>query len=333
MTESTENCNTESSNKIFINSATDSNKTSSNKNKDISVKQESKFSNINSKNPNIELSSCNTESVNETCESADINYDSDSDCNNDYNSIDSANSKLDLCIHNGRRKDGIVLNERKLVNKMISNYYNPKSVSIEDNRDVLKRLLPIFNNLISSCFTFVEKVNKIRHNLNPTKSSKTFRLIYESYRSLFFNLHKSFSAILDVKYRGNDVLEYTINNIESVHNNKIYYASCNNFYETNSTLDKSTLFYSVPGITILINHTTLSYRIIAKKSNSTSKSKIYKYDFLLIPGSGTSCNKVSKSSFIKVLDSIIDFRNDKYNNLLEFINFLQHESKSIKCVI
>ena len=84
-------------------------------------------------------------------------------------------------------------------------------------------------------------------------------------------------------------------------------------------MDKSTLFYSVPGFTLLFNNSTLSYRLIAKKSNFHSRCKIYKYDFLLIPGSNATGNRVNKCSFLKVLDSIANFRNEKSNNILEFI--------------
>ena len=331
-----ESNNSESSGNIFVSSCNSSDKTSRNS-KCINVNNNSshkisasKDSNCNNKQ-NLVLSSCLTDSDSENKNTSAC----DTDVDYESNSINSANDKLDLCMQNDKYgcKDKIVLNERKLVNKMISNYYNSKSVNIEDNRHVLKRLIPIYNNLIDALFKFVEKVNKLKHNLNPTKSSKTFRLIYDSYRTLFFNLNSAFSSILDVKYRGADVLEYTINNIESTYNNKINYAACNNFYETNSCLDKSTLFYSVPGLTILINYESLSYRIIAKKSNFNSRSKIFKYDFLIVPGSVSNCQKVSKTSFIKVIDSITNFRNDKNNNLLEFINFLHHELKSVKCLI
>lgn len=331
-----ENNNSESTGNIFISSCNSSDKTSRNS-KCINVNNNSNQNvsaskNCNSKKTqNLVSSSCISDSNNDE----DNTSVCDTDIDYDNNSIHSANDKLDLCMQNEkyRNKDKIVVNERKLVNKMISNYYNSQSVNIEDNRHVLKRLLPIYNNLIDASLNFVEKVNKLKHNLNPTKSSKTFRLIYESYRTLFFNLNNVFSSILDVKYKGVDVLEYSINNIETNYNNKINYAACNNFYETNSCLDKSTLFYSVPGFTILINYETLAYRIIAKKSNFNSRSKIFKYDFLLVPGSISNCHKVSKTSFLKVIDSITNFRNDKNNNLLEFINFLHHELKSVKCLI
>ena len=101
----------------------------------------------------------------------------------------------------------------------------------------------------------------------------------------------------------------------------------------NNSMNDSTLFYSVPGFTILINHSTLSYRIIAKKSNLNCNSKIYKYDFLLAHGALSSCNRVNKKSFMKVLESISNFRGDNNNNILEFINFCHHEAKSIKCIL
>ena len=303
-------CNT---NKLFVSSCNSDNKSYSDHSSDSSVLNKSKN---NCKTKSSKKCNSNSESI---------------DCYS--NSIDSVNNKLDIGFNKYNKYTGLILNERKLVNKMISNYYNPNSVCLEDNRKALKRLLPIYNNLIDTCFTFVEKVAKIQHNLNPTKSSKVFRLIYESYRTLVFNLYRNFSSILCIKYKGVDVLEYTINNIDSTNSNRINYASCNNYYETDSSLEKSTLFYSVPGLTILFNNDTLSYRVIAKKSNFNSPYKIFKYDFLLIPGSETKCNKISKSSFLKVFDSIVNFRNDSCNNLLEFINFLQHESKSIKCVL
>ena len=285
---------------------------------------------------NILLSSCDSDIA------TSINY--DNSCSNnkkniicsesDQNSIDCANDKLDICVHKPtKKKETCIVSERKLVNQMISNYYNPQSVSIDDNRDVLKKLLPIYNNLIATCLSFVEKVNKVRHNLNPTKSSKIFRVIYESYKTLFFNFHRSISSVLDIRHKGYDVLDHTINNVESASNNRINYAACNNFYETNNSLNDSTLFYSVPGFTILINHSTLSYRIIAKKSNISSNSKVYKYDFLLAPGALSSCNRVNKKSFMKVIESISNFRGDNANNILEFINFCHHEAKSIKCLL
>ena len=300
--------------------------------------------NENKNDYNISLSSCNTGiEKNSKCSKSDKNsYDcSESDKNSidcseyEKNSIDCANDKLDICIHKSKKKnkDTYIISERKLINKMISNYYNPNSVCLNDNRGILKKSLPIYNNLISICLSFIQKVSKIKHNLNPTKSSKIFRLIYESYKTLFFNFHRSISSILNIKYKGCDVIDYTINNIESCSNNRINYASCNNFYESNNSLNNSTLFYSVPGLTILINNSTLSYRIIAKKSNINSNSKIFKYDFLLAPGSLSSCSKVNKKSFLKVLESISNFRNDNSNNILEFINFCHHESKSIKCLL
>jgi len=249
------------------------------------------------------------------------------------NSTSSINSNSKLCIHKKKSNPTIVLNGHKLVNKMIQNYYNPRSVCTQDNRSVLKKLIPIYNNLIKIIYSFTEKVIKLKNNLNPTKSSKIFTIIYESYKSFVFNYYRSFSSTLNIKYKGNDILEYTLNNVESSNTNSVNYAACNNFYETNKSMDKSTLFYSVPGLTLLFKYDTLSFRIIAKKSIFGSKCKINKYDFLLIPGSCMDCNKINKGSFLKVLESISDFRNSKSNNLLEFINFLQHEKKKIKCIL
>ena len=329
MTDNSNSCQSDS-NKLFV-SSSESDKKCNKSTSDFSIKCDSK-SNSN-KTKNIILSSCDTDSENhENIHS--INYENSCSSDKFHNSIDCANDKLDLCLHRPeKKKNCYIVSERKLVNNMISNYYNPQSVSVDDNRDILKKLLPMYNNLISTCLSFVEKVSKIRHNLNPTKSSKMFRVIYESYKTLVFNLHRSISSILKIKHKGYDAIDHTINSVESASNNKINYASCNNFYETNNSLNDSTLFYSVPGLTILINYSTLSYRIIAKKSNLNSNCKVFKYDFLLVPGAASSCNKVNKKSFLKVLESISNFRSDKANNILEFINFLHHESKSIKCIL
>jgi hypothetical protein len=274
------------------------------------------------------------------------NSSSDSELNNNYsysNSDSKSTYNVDSCIHNKKNGHGIehthnhgksyILNERKLVNKMIKNYHCKKSISIQDNRLTIKKLAPIYNELIDITHAFIDKANKIKDNLNPTKSSKTFRVIYDAYRSLVFNYYSHFTSILNVKYKGYDVLEYTTNNVVSSDNNRINYATCNNFYETNNCMDKSTFFYSVPGFTLLFNNETLSFRLVAKKSNFDSKCKIYKYDFLLIPGSNTNCKRVNKISFLKVLHSISDYKNDELNNLLEFINFLYHESNNIKSII
>jgi len=299
-----------------------------------------------SESSNDEISSCKTSKSTKKCSKCST---SNTSCTNLFENISisetysdscdtesSVNPELDLCVYKHPKKEcssTLVINERKLVNKMIRNYYNPKSISIQDNRSVLKKLIPIYMKLIKVTHNFIEKVIKLKHNLNPTKSSKIFRIIYDSYRSLVFNYYRGFSSILNIKYKGYDVLEYTLNNIESSHNNLINYAACNNFYETNNSMDKSTLFYSVPGFTLLFNNSTLSYRLIAKKSNFHSKCKIYKYDFLLIPGSNTTSNRVNKCSFLKVLDSISNFRNEKSNNILEFINFLHHEASNIKTLL
>ena len=335
MANNSESCQSDS-NRLFINSS-DSDKTCNKKSSsDCSVKCATKSNSV--KGTNIVLSSCDSDS--EHISSAkSINYEnscskSHKSCSDNINSIDCTNDKIDTCFPKHKMKsEGCILSERNLVNKMISNYYNPQSISVSDNREVLKKLLPIYNSLINTCISFVEKVSKIQHNLNPTKSSKMFRIIYESYKTLVFNLHRSISSILEIKHRGFDVIDHTINNVESASNNRINFASCNNFYETDDCLSNSTLFYSVPGLTILINHSTLSYRIIAKKSNYNSSCKVFKYDFLLVPGAASSCNKVNKRSFLKVLESISNFRSDSANNILEFINFLHHESKSIKCIL
>ena len=329
MTDNNDSCQSDS-NRLFV---TSENLHSKKSTSDFSINCDDK----EIKKVNIQLSSCDSDNL------ENINYEnscSQENQNNlicsdtDQNSVDSANNKLDICVHkHSIKKDSCIVSQKKLVNQMISNYYNPQSVSLDDNRDVLKKLLPIYNNLISTSLSFVDKVSKIKHNLNPTKSSKLFRIIYESYKTLFFNLHRSISSVLNIKHKGYDVLDHTINNVESASNNKIYYAACNNFYETNNSLNDSTLFYSVPGFTILINHSTLSYRVIAKKSNLNYNSKVYKYDFLIAPGSLSSCNRVNKKSFMKVLESISNFRSDDNNNILEFINFCHHEAKSIKCLL
>ncbi len=333
MTDNNDSCQSDS-NRLFVTSEHE-NSNCKKSTSDFSIKCDEKES--ETKKNNVLLSSCDSDNI------GSVNYESscsDGKVNNiictdtEQNSIDSANNKLDICIHKPSiKKDSCIVSQRKLVNQMISNYYNPQSISLDDNRDVLKKLLPIYNNLIATSLSFVEKVSKVRHNLNPTKSSKIFRVIYESYKTLFFNLHRSISSILNIKHKGYDVLDHTINNVESASNNRIHYAACNNFYETNNSLNDSTLFYSVPGFTILINHSTLSYRIIAKKSNLNCNSKVYKYDFLLAPGALSSCNRVNKKSFMKVLESISNFRGDNNNNILEFINFCHHEAKSIKCIL
>lgn len=323
MTDNNDSCQSDS-NRLFV-SSEESDVNYKQSTSDFSIKCEKEAK-------NIVLSSCDSEKNQE--EDHSINY--ENSCSESANnSIDQANDKLDICIHKPckKKENSCILSERKLVNKMISNYYNPQSVSLDDNRDVLKKLLPIYNNLIATCLSFVEKVSKIKHNLNPTKSSKIFRVIYESYKTLFYNLHRSISSCLTIRHKGYDAIDYTVNNVESASNNRINYASCNNFYETNNCLNDSTLFYSIPGLTILINHSTLSYRIIAKKSNLNTSSKVFKYDFLLAPGASSSCNRVNKKSFLKVLESITNFRQDNANNILEFINFCHHEAKSIKCLL
>jgi hypothetical protein len=249
--------------------------------------------------------------------------------------IDSfSNSNLDFCMPKCKNDNkSIIVNERKLVDKMIHNYYNPKSIAIKDNRCILKKLIPIYRNLIDVVFNFTEKICKLRHNINVTKSGKIFRVVYDSYKTIVYNFYKSFTSILNIKYNGNDILEYTMNNVISSDNNRINYASCNNFYETDSSLEKSTLFYSIPGFTLLFNNDTLSFRLISKKSNCYTRDRVYKYDFLLIPGNNNNCNRINKISFLRVLESIASFKNDRSNNILEFINFLYHESSNIKCIL
>ena len=277
-------------------------------------------------------SNCNKqENLSDSCYSfIPSESESESDSNNICFNNDDASSSYKK---KNKHKQSYVLNERNLVNKKIKKYHNPKSISIKDNRLIINKLVPIYNELIDVTHNFIDKANNIKYNLNPTKSSKIFRVIYDAYRSLVFNYYRKFTSILNVKYKGYDVIEYTMNNVVSSNNNRINHAACNNYYETNNCMDKYTLFYSIPGFTLLLNNETLSFRLIAKKSNFNTKCKVYKYDFLLIPGSNTNCNRVNKCSFLKVLQSISDFRNDKSNNLLEFINFLYHESSNIQSIL
>ena len=140
-----ENNNSESSGNIFVSSCDSSNKTSRNSkciNVNNSTPKISASKNSKCKNEqNLVLSSCLTDSDSED-ENTQV---CDTDVDYENNSINSANDRLDLCMQNEKygSKERIVLNEKKLVNKMISNYYNSKSVNIEDNRHVLKRLIPI----------------------------------------------------------------------------------------------------------------------------------------------------------------------------------------------
>ena len=229
--------------------------------------------------------------------------------------------------------DSYVVNERKLINSMIDKYHNPNSICLKDNRIILKKLIPIYHDLIDITHSYIDKVHKLKFNLNPSKSSKIFRIVFDSFKTLTLNYYRSFTSILNVRYKGYDVLDFTMNNVVSSDRNCIKYASCNNYYETNGCLDKSILFYSVPGLTLLFNNETLSFRVIAKKSNFNNNCRVFKYDFLLVPGTLSNCNRINKCYFLKIFESISDFKQDKGNNLLEFINFLYHEENNIKSLL
>ena len=106
--------------------------------------------------------------------------------------------------------DSYVVNERKLINSMIDKYHNPNSICLKDNRIILKKLIPIYHDLIDITHSYIDKVHKLKFNLNPSKSSKIFRIVFDSFKTLTLNYYRSFTSILHVKYKGYDVLDFTM---------------------------------------------------------------------------------------------------------------------------
>ena len=187
----------------------------------------------------------------------------------------------------------------------------------------LKKIKNLLCCLKSSVKKFISNMTILKSKI-VTFCSKDMKIYLSDYKQITYQFVKELKHLFSERYC--DL--YLVNNIFDIYDCKCacksVKASFRNINNLNCNIIRT--IYSIPGFTIQFNTTNYYLRIITDKCKFNFKKRKHSTDkFLFTPMLEIKCNKISKTKFIDLIDSIYDYKSSCKNNIRKFINFLDLE--------
>jgi len=185
-----------------------------------------------------------------------------------------------------------------------------------------------FNKILKQINFLIYSITLLKSKIIVT-SDKEMKTYFSKYKNIIHIFIKNIKNIL-CKRDGNYFL---INNL-------IYINSCTckhkkaAYRNLNSVNNNSIkILYSIPGITIHYNTKNYKLQFSIMKSKYILKSKMYNtYNFVLTSNINIKNNKISKKSFLNIIDDIYNFKYSKLNNINELIEFINDEIHELNTI-
>lgn len=191
------------------------------------------------------------------------------------------------------------------------------------NLSQLKKVKNILCYLKGSVKKFITNITILKSKI-VTLSNKDMKIYLSEYKQITYQFVKELKHLLSERYCD----FYLVNNIFDIYDCKCACKSIKASFRNINNLNCNTIrtIYSIPGFTIQFNTTNYYFRIITNKCKYNFKNRKHStHKFLFNQMLEIKCNKVSKSKFINMIDSIYDYKSSCKNNIRKFLNFLDLE--------